>query len=132
MHAVYNKAIPTWVEDLAHGLSDVAVVLEVLGQRGVVAGQVSEVVHQVKDAGRVRTSSSQEGRSAGRTHCLLQPDIGEFHQYVLLEEHTACCNETLEIFIRTFCWDSTLLAAAMKHWRTSSGHSAGRTHFFLQ
>ena len=78
-HAVHNKAIPTWVEDLAYGLGDVAVVLEVLGQRGVVAGQVSEVVHQVKDAGRVRTSSSQEGRSAGRTHCLLQWDSRELH-----------------------------------------------------
>ena len=115
------------MEDLAHGLSDVAVVLEVLGQRGVVAGQVSEVVHQVKDAGRVRTSSSQEGRSAGRTHCLLQPDGRELHQNVLLGEHTACCNQTLENFISTFCWKNTLLAAT-RHWRSSSGRSAGIVH----
>ena len=44
------------MEDLAHGLRDVAVVLEVLRQRGVVAGQVSEVILQVKDASRVGTS----------------------------------------------------------------------------
>ena len=44
------------MEDLAHGLSDVAVVLEVLGQRGVVARHPSEVGLQVKDASRVGTS----------------------------------------------------------------------------
>ena len=63
---------PTRVEDLAHGLGDVAVVLEVLGQRGVVAGHLSEVGLQVEDAGRVRTSPRQEGGSAGRARRLLQ------------------------------------------------------------
>ena len=64
--------VPTRVEDLAHGLSDVAVVLEVLGQRGVVAGHLSEVGLQVEDAGRVWTSPRQERGSAGRARRLLQ------------------------------------------------------------
>ena len=62
------------MEDLANRLCDVAVVLEVFGQCGVVAGQVSEVVLQVKDACGVWTSPCQKGRSAGRTHGLLQTD----------------------------------------------------------
>ena len=61
----------TWMEDLAHGLRDVAVVLEVLRQRGVVARQVSEVDRQVVGAGRVGTSPGQEGRPAWRAQGLL-------------------------------------------------------------
>ena len=53
------------MEDLAHGLSDVAVVLEVLGQRGEVAGQSPEVGLQVKDACRVRSAAGQERCPAG-------------------------------------------------------------------
>ena len=62
------------MEDLANRLCDVAVVLEVFGQCGVVAGQVSEVVPEVKDACGVWTSPCQKGCSAGRTHGLLQTD----------------------------------------------------------
>ena len=46
-----------------------------------------------------RTSSEC---STETTHCLLQWDSGELHQNVLLREHAACCNETVENFIRTF------------------------------
>ena len=69
---VRERMFSTRVEDLAHGLGNVAVVLEVLGQRGEVAGQVPEVDTQVVGASRIRTSSGQEGRPAGGTQCLLR------------------------------------------------------------
>ena len=56
---------PTWMEDLSHRPGDVAVVLEVLGQRGEVAGQSPEVGLQVKDACRVRSAAGQERCPAG-------------------------------------------------------------------
>ena len=62
---------------------------------------------------------------------MLQLDDRQLHQNVLLGEHTACCNQTVENFIRTFCWENTLLAAT-RQWRTSLERSARRIDCLLQ
>ena len=38
-----------------------------------------------------------------RTDRLLQWDVENFIRTFYLDEHIACCNETLENFIRTLC-----------------------------
>ena len=63
------------MEDLADGLRDVAVVLEVLGQRGEIARHLPEVVLQVEDARGIWAAPGQERGSAGGANRLLHTGI---------------------------------------------------------
>lgn len=72
------------MEDLSAAVGVIAVLLEVLRQRGEVSGEGAPVAVEIVQVQRIRTSSCEQGIPAGRTQRLLKQNGRIYYSYLFL------------------------------------------------